>query len=153
MSLKLFQNFTRLHIKVEVTPKDRPRFLKQYGALTGLDASENIRVVYRKPGPTAWGVAYRIFFKADKWVIESLKMLGHHIEPLKNDLYLCSREDLFWDLMEFGYRIGENENIPYELYQVRQHLKSLKTQDLQPFEIYQIESENPTVEAEMLAIA
>jgi hypothetical protein len=148
MMLKLFENFKRLNIKIEVTPEDSANFLHLYAVKTGKRIKENDNVVYRKPGPTAWGVAYRVYFEAEKWVADSLELLGHHIEPLKNNIYTCSREDLFWDLMEYGYSIGENDIISYEYATMKYSLKVANHKPI--FNITNIESEDPITEAQML---
>ena len=109
----------------EVLPSKQDTFRKEYGHRTGDNPVKEQGFFIRKPGPTAWGVAYRIFFepKVD-WLNESFEKLGYHVtsnvfcpyEDIKFP-FLVSNEELFWWLVDYGYRLGNNEPIQFDKYE------------------------------------
>lgn len=112
----------------EVLPSKKEEFKNEYGKRTGENAVEQKGFFVRRPGPTAWGVAYRIFFepKVD-WVIESFEKMGYHVtsnnvfspyEDIKFP-FLISNEELFWWLVDYGYKLGDNEPIQFSEYEER----------------------------------
>jgi len=112
----------------EVLPAKQDLFRKEYGKRTGENPVDKQGFFVRKPGPTAWGVAYRIFFEPEEdWVNESLEKIGYHItsnnvfcpyEDIKFP-FLISSEDFFWWLVDYGYRLGDNEAILFKQYEMR----------------------------------
>ena len=129
--LKLFENFDKLHLEVCITDKDRARFENQYVLATGQNPKGQDgyyeRMLQNKKD--AWGIEYRIYFKTSKnWVVDSLIKLGYHVEtqikkiitPELNKAHpdhgyqlRIANAELFWWLVDYGYRLGENNSIPY----------------------------------------
>lgn len=117
MSLRLFANFTELLLEVEVAPSSKEEFTSQYASLTG---SNPVNSPFCQSQPDKWGIECRAYFNAQDWVVESLKKLGHHVENRTGDGYRpeytfrVNSQELFWQLIEHGYRLGENAPIPFE---------------------------------------
>jgi len=124
--LKLFQNFNRIYLLAEVLPAKQNEFRLEYSKRTGESPVEKQGFFIRKPGPTAWGCAYRVFFepKVD-WILDSFSKMGFHVTTNNvfspyDDIefpFLASNEELFWWLIDYGYRLGNNEPISFEDYQ------------------------------------
>lgn len=157
--LKVFETLTNVYLQAEIIPQNVSTFKKQYAIKTKHSASEN-NFFNRKKGKTAWGNAYRIFFDTtEKWTIESLKKLGFHVTVESKGFSVCNKDiktdnlvtnvNLFWKLVEYGYRLGANDNIPYDLHCLRRHLS--ENLDIPMFNIINHESENAIYEALLLA--
>lgn len=110
----------------EVLSSKKEQFRYEYGRRTGENPVEQQGFFIRKAGPTAWGVAYRIFFEPkEEWVLDSLNKLGYHVTsnnvfcPYENIQFpfLVSSEELFWWLVDYGYKLGENEPINFKQYE------------------------------------
>jgi hypothetical protein len=129
--LRLFEHFDNIHLEVCITDKDRARFEKMYADATGINAKGKDgyyeRMLHNKAD--AWGIEYRIYFKASEdWVIESLTKLGYYVESPKHMIAIeldhhhpghgykhrIANVELFWWLVDYGYRLGENVSIPFE---------------------------------------
>jgi len=163
--LKLFEHFDNIHLEVCITDKDRSRFEKMYGLATGQSSKGKDgyyeRMLHNKKD--AWGIEYRIYFKTSTdWVIDSLKKLGYYVEQPKHmiaieldkhhpnhgyELRVASTE-LFWWLVDYGYRLGENTSIAFDYYLMKKHIEEIKSKPL--YNINYIESENPIEEAFLL---
>lgn len=164
--LKLFEHFSQVHMEVCITDKDRERFERMYLSATsenpaGKDGYYE-RMLHDKN--QAWGIEYRIYFKvSDDWVIDSLKKLGFYVEQPKHMIAIeldkhhpdhgyklrIANTDFFWWLIDYGYRLGENNSIPFDLYELREYLRNKKEKPL--FDINTIEAENPIFEAMLLS--
>ena len=168
--LKLFQNFDKLYLEVCITDKDRQRFEKMYITKAsenpkGQDGYFERRLNNKQE---AWGIEYRIYFKTSKlWVLDSLKKLGYYVEKPKHMIAIeldkahpqhgymlrVASTELFWWLVDYGYRLGENNAIPYEFYEMRKTLQTMserKKQIIPNVDIKQIEILSPVCEAQML---
>jgi len=163
--LRIFGQFEQLFIKVRKNEKKAKDFMQQYRALTGCNPLESDGFILREH--QSWYDLCEIYFNAPVETVDSLKKLGLNIRPNKmpmqvgngtynidpiNFPYSFSDNYWFWKLVQYGYRLGINDNIPYELYQLKEHLRELKSMDLRPIKINHIEAENPTIEAELLAV-
>ena len=117
MSLRLFANFTELLLEVEVAPSSEEEFTSRYAQLAG---SNPVDSPFYQSQDNKWGIECRAYFNAQDWVIASLRTLGHHIEIRTGDGYRpeysfrINSQELFWQLVEHGYRLGENAPIPFE---------------------------------------
>jgi hypothetical protein len=129
--LKLFEKFDNIHLEVCITDKDRPRFEKMYALATGKSPKGQDgyyeRMLNNKKD--AWGIEYRIYFKTKtEWLIESLTRLGYYVEQQRKKMITCELDkchpdhgyklriastELFWRLIKYGYRLGENTSIAY----------------------------------------
>jgi len=167
--IKLFENLEKCYLEVCVPDDDRERFENDY-AIHSLQSPKDIDGYnnrQRKTKYNAWGIEFRVYFKTSAdWIVDSLKKLGFHTEisdkliavefnnqhPQNGYKHRVSNKELFWWLIDYGYRLGENNAIPYDYYLMREALKAYQHSKklLQHIDINQIEAENPTVEAEML---
>ena len=120
--LKLFSKLTNIYLQVEVIPSQIKDFRLKYAIKTGDNATESMGYFGRVKGKTAWSTAYRVFFDVtDVWVVESLEKLGFHVtkdskgfSTCNNDInteFLVSNVELFWKLVDYGYKIGYNKTI------------------------------------------
>ena len=130
--IKLFEKFDNIHLEVCITDKDRQRFENQYVLRTegenpkGKDGYYE-RMLHKKED--AWGIEYRIYFKTKTdWLIDSLSKLGYYVEQPKHMIAIeldkhhpnhgyklrVASTELFWRLVDYGYRLGENATIPFE---------------------------------------
>lgn len=162
--LKLFGAFTNIVLESRVGPDKYDDFVKEYAIKTGISCKENNAFITRLGG---WDNALdaKIYFNAPKWVIESLKKLGINVlEGKKHQMryasqyestkenpcqYSISNNWMFWWLVDYGYRLGENVAISYNYYLMKQHIKAMSFEPL--FDIRHKESENVIVEAQMFA--
>ena len=129
--IKLYQNFEELFLEVCITDKDRARFEKQYfeKSFTSPVGKEGYLDRMLRDQDSAWGIEYRVYFKTSKsWVLDSLKKLGYYVEKnVKNIISpeldkVCpnhgyklrvANKDFFWQLVDYGYRLGKNQGISY----------------------------------------
>jgi hypothetical protein len=157
-ALKVFSKLTNVYLQAEIIPAHLQKFKNKYILKT---ESSPTSFFNRKKGKTAWGDAFRIFFDTTEvWAIESLEKLGFHVTKDGNGFSVCNKdiktknlvtnEDLFWKLIEYGYRLGNNASIPFELHEIRNHLRELRQESLNIFNINNHESENPIDEAILL---
>lgn len=171
--LKLFENFDKVYLEVCVPDEHRKRFEKEYALRTQADALgiDGYNTRHRKEKYNAWGIEFRVYFKTTvDWVVDSLKRLGFHTEisdnliavefvnahPKHGYKHRVTNQELFWWLVDYGYRLGENNTMPYELYQLRQALIAMRDRRkeiIPTVNISVIESENPIDEAKILAAA
>jgi len=56
-----------------------------------------------------------------------------------------TNQELFWWLVDYGYRLGENYAIPYDYYLMKKYIGEMEYQPL--YNIHNIETENPIDEA------
>ena len=168
--IKLFENFDKVYLEVCVPDEHKKRFEKLYAtkAKENPKRKDGYNDRHRSCKYNAWGIEFRVYFKTSKsWIIESLRKLGYHTEISKklvavefNGQYpnhgytnRVTNQDLFWWLVEYGYRLGENDCIPYDFYVMRKTLEAMKDRKeyiIPTITILQIESENPVEEAKML---
>lgn len=109
----------------EVLPSKQDAFIYDYKGHTGEDPVIEQGFFIGRQGTKVWGLDFRVFFepKAD-WVIDSLDKIGYKATSDKKSPYkdlefpfLVSDEELFWWLIGYGYRLGENEPILFEEYE------------------------------------
>lgn len=168
--LKLFEAFDKLIIEARVGVKRYDSFIRQYGRRTGNRCDD---ILITRVDDNAWdnSLDTKIYFNAPQWVIESLEKLGIHVsqgivvslkktytginyDGISHCQYTISNNELFWDLVDYGYRLGENNAYPYAQYEMEQALKMMerRAKAIVPgMEIRQIEAENPMYEAQLLA--
>jgi hypothetical protein len=164
--IKLFEKFDNLYLEVCVPDEHKQRFEQEY-SLHAKDSAKNTDGYndrHRTKKYNAWGIEFRVYFKTSvDWVIDSLTKLGFHTEisdkliavefngehPEHGYKHRVSNQELFWWLVDYGYRLGENETISYDFYLMKEHIRTMDFKAL--FNINQIEMENVIVEAKMLA--
>lgn len=127
--LTIFSKFTRIHLEASVNKEDKDKFNQLYGVKTGESVNGEVNGRFRTSEYKSWGIAYRIYLDAPDWVIESLEKLGYHVEqgktmvdsgefhkknPDNGYTKRISNAELFWFLVDFGYRLGENAPIALE---------------------------------------
>ena len=169
--LKLFEKFENLYLEVCVPDEHRKRFEKDYALRTGRGPKDidGYNTRHRSKKYNAWGIEFRIYFKTSvDWVVDSLKKLGFHTEisekliavefnnehPENGYKHRVTNQELFWWLVDYGYRLGENLAVSYDYYQMKKHLLELSYIEkpiIPMVDIFQQESEDPIFEAEMLA--
>ena len=144
--LKCFSRFDRVFLDVRAG-KDRIKdFVRTYGVKTGENVRNNKTLILRND-KSAWAGSLdcKVHFDAPAWVVDSLRVLGINVlvdawpkflqgqnievQPCK---YSVSSNELFWWLVDFGYRLGENSTIPVE---TNFDIETRKT--LKPIEINQ----------------
>lgn len=116
MSLKIYSKFQRLLLEVEVTVNNRRDFEIRYAEATGTipQLGSHFQIQDNK-----WGCECRIYFDAENWVVDSFEKMGHTVESRvgvgyrSEYAYRINSQELFWRLIEYGYRIGDNTPIPY----------------------------------------
>jgi hypothetical protein len=114
MKLKVLGQFRTLLLEVEVNEQSRQDFQNRYTVATGVApfAGPHYQIQDNK-----WGCECRIYCDAEDWVIESLEKLGYTSESrdgggYRSDYpYRFNSQELFWRLIEYGYRIGDNAPI------------------------------------------
>ena len=122
--LKVFSKLKNVYMQAEIIPSHVKAFKEKY-AVRATDITKMNNFFNRKKGKTAWGDAYRIFFDTtEDWVIESLEKLGFHVTQNGNGFSACNKniktdnlatnEELFWRLVDFGYKLGPNDTVEYQ---------------------------------------
>ena len=115
MALKIFGKFDQILLEAEVAPASEKEFVTKYKKLTGNNPSQSSHYQIQD---NKWGVECRIYFNAPKLVMENLKNF-YHVENRVDEGYRTEYEyrinshNLFWGLIEYGYRIGKNQPIPF----------------------------------------
>lgn len=136
--LKIFAAFTGIFLEARVGEKAKPNFLREYGCRAAGEGAEgkNAFMVRTKNG---WpgGVDAKTYFAAPDWVVDSLRALGFRVVERQIDMEkyegglreykwkVCNLE-LFWWLVDYGYRIGKNAAIPFEVYLATQEVSQPK---------------------------
>ena len=116
MSLRIFSQFTTLLLEAEVAPSSEGEFVQKYSVATGSIPTSHPSY---QSQDNKWGIECRMYFNAPDGVVESIERLGHHVERRSGEGYRpeydfrINSERLFWQLIEYGYRLGENEPIPF----------------------------------------
>lgn len=159
--LRLF-GAMEVFLEARVGSEAKPQFLKEYGCKTGMTACDENAFMVRAKNGWSGAVDLRIYFSAPDWVVESLQKIGCRVVERQIDMEkyegglreykwkVCNKE-LFWWLVEYGYRIGKNAAIPFGLHEVRQALKEMPTKQFAIIPMIHVEAENPIVEAKMFA--
>jgi len=162
--LKLFSAFEGLFLEARVGVDAKKGFLKKYAITTTQKASQADSFLIRTKNGWPNALDTKIYFEAPEWVRESLGKLGFRIVKRQIDMFkykgglreytwkICSNE-LFWWLLDYGYRLGKNNAIPYEFYEMRKTLQTMserKKQIIPNVDIKQIEILSPVCEAQML---
>lgn len=115
MALTLFGKFTRLLLEAEVAPTSENEFVVRYMQIAGVSPKASPH--YQRQD-NKWGIECRIYFDGPDWVVESLNKLGHHVEDRAGGgyradyAYRINSQQLFWQLIEHGYRLGPNQPVP-----------------------------------------
>lgn len=138
---------------------DNSEINKHYARITGDSVADCEGFIDRKG--KCWQSQYRVYFEANSIAVDSLKTLGVTVleDAVPQNIsekrygekrtYFINNQYWFWKIVEYGYRLGENNNIPYELYRLRKRLAI--GYNTEPFEINNIESDNVIEEALLLA--
>jgi hypothetical protein len=164
--LRLFEKFESVYLEVCVPDEHKQRFEHDYGLRTGFTPQSYVdgyNTRHRKKKYNAWGIEFRVYFKNScDFLIDSLSKLGFHTEisdkliavefngehPEHGYKHRVSNQELFWWLIDYGYRLGENQPISYDYYLMKKHIKEMEVEPL--FDINNYESENPIDEAMLL---
>jgi hypothetical protein len=159
--IKLFGAFEGLFIEPRVGGKAKESFVKEYACRAGEDVRQAESFMIRDKNGWQGAIDAKVYFNAPEWVIESLGKLGFRVVKRQIDMdkyegglreypyKVCSKE-LFWWLVDYGYKAGKNAPIPWELYLMRDTLKKMREKEL--VKINHIESESPIDEARLLAV-
>ena len=160
--LRLFENFTGLFLEARVGEKAKPNFLQQYRIHAGKDAKiENSFMVRTRNGwPGATDL--KMYFEAPLWVVESIGKLGFRVVERQIDMdkyegglreytWKVSSNEFFWWLVDYGYKLGKNNSIPFNAYQMKKSLRNLSQKKQSIFDFVKKETENPVVEERLLA--
>ena len=121
--MRIFGKLT--NVILEVYGNDNDDIAKKYCAITGESLSGK-GFIDRKN--CNWQNQFRIYFNADKDLLESFSKLGIIVLDSKTPKsiieeygkedgdcpYIISNMYWFWKLVEYGFRLGANENIPYK---------------------------------------
>lgn len=96
-------------MEVELPKKRRQDFSDRYYAATGKRPNGQ----HFQSQEDKWGVECRIYFDAPAAVIANLKKAGYHVEHRSTGYgsdrpYRVNSQELFWDLVDQGYRLGIN---------------------------------------------
>ncbi len=125
--LKLFGKFKGIFLEARVGGEAKEKFIRDYGVATGENITDDNAFMVR--GKNGWAKAHdlKMYFDAPDWVVESLRKLGFRIvkRQIEMEKYdgglkeypwkVCSKE-LFWWLVDFGYKLGKNQAISYDFY-------------------------------------
>ena len=143
---------------IEMYDETESEMTKKYGRLTGRPCVESDNAFLAREN--SWKRNVKVYFDAPQMVVDNLRKLGvnvreNHIPQtvannkygVKKHKYVFSNLYWFWKFVEYGYRLGVNENIPIELHYMRQCLASMKPIEIVP--IKHIESDNVVEEALM----
>ncbi len=164
--IKLFEKFDSVYLEVCVPDEHKKRFETDYTMQTGFTPQGyvdgyNTRHATKKYN--AWGIEFRVYFKSNcDFLIESLSKLGFHTEtsdkliavefnsehPDNGYKNRVSNQDLFWWLVGYGYRLGENCAINYDYHLMKKHIHEMIIEPL--YNINSFETENPIEEAMLL---
>jgi len=165
-ALKVFGAFNGILLEARVGTKVKDEFITEYSCRSGLTAVGQNAFMVRENNGWPGGVDTRTYFDAPQWVVNSLKKLGFRIVKRQIDMdkyegglreypwKVCSQE-LFWWLVDYGYRIGKNETISFDLHNLRQTLIKMRDRKVDLVPMVQMilkESENPIEEALLLAV-
>ena len=105
----LISGMQNLLIECEVTSDKAMRLINKYEKTSGRQVdSRFIKIQNNK-----WGAEYRMYFDASKSVVDGFRNLGYHIEERvsgygSDRAYRINSEELFWELIKRGYRLGPN---------------------------------------------
>jgi len=126
--VRFFACFSRIILESRVGPDQFEPFITKYGVRTGEGCRDHKSLITREGG---WDYALdtKVYFDAPEWVIENLAAIGVHVlkgkkhrmfyvslypsavkEPYQ---YSISNNEFFWWLVDYGYRLGENDPIPF----------------------------------------
>jgi hypothetical protein len=132
--LRMFGQFNNLLLELYTTDDDIATRNK-YASLTGEKCEDSNAFIARK---NSWKHNCKVYFDAPEWVIDGLRKLGVNVrdnnipkEVSENKYgmkkskcpYVFSNIFWFWKLIEYGYKLGENEPIPYKDYEAKKDLK------------------------------
>ena len=134
--LKLFGAFDGLFLEARVGGKVKQDFIKQYAVRSGVSVENDNAFMVRTKNGWQGGCDLRAYFEAPLWVVESLRKIGFRIVKRQIDMEkyegglreyswkVCSSE-LFWWLVDYGYKVGKNLPISFTSYQLKQQLKTV----------------------------
>lgn len=110
--MNIFSDFRALLLEVEINPKFKDEFEQDYSQRTGEVVQPNDFYLIQK---NKWGRELRIYFDADSDIATHFEDQGYNVETTfarhPEYQYRISSKDLFWELVEYGYRLGENNPI------------------------------------------
>lgn len=133
--LRVLGNFTDVVLEAYGSD-DNDAFFNRYGVLTGQSVNEEA-FVDRAGKKGGWKNQFRVYFNIDEDFVESLRKMGFNVMENKTpqsitDLheddktvfkYIVSNSDMFWMMVEFGYRLGGNEPISWQQYETAKAAK------------------------------
>lgn len=161
--IKVFEQFDKLLLEVSGSD-DNTKLNQRYGILTGNKMIEEENSFIDKKNRN-WQNKYHVYFNAPAHTVKSLRKLGinvmdnkmptsvlqgkYDVDSIEVLPYVFSNVYWFWKLVEYGYRLGLNDSISFEMFELKKYLKNLKIKDV--FPIKKVETESPIVEAKLLA--
>ena len=106
---QFYQAFGSIRLEAEVPPKSQAGFEKKYSDITGS---------WPPAGPeyqsqsNKWGVEARIYFNGTVDLLDELADRGFQVTEnatyRKEYAHRINNVDLFWDLVDAGFRLGDN---------------------------------------------
>jgi hypothetical protein len=163
--LRTFEKFDSIILEVyghqHNDNKQNRKIAEKYAMLTGdRFITEDNSFFFRE---TTWQDQFRVYFNAPDETVENLRKLSIHVIDHKTPQsfaksrynqdckYYFSNMYWFWQLVKYGYRLGQNKSISYEWATMKYHLQNFKLPEL--YHICKKETENPITEAQMLKVA
>ena len=110
MDLDFFDNATDVVLEIEINPKGAAQFEHRYNAVTGVHP--NVGRYYQHQ-PNKWGMECRVYFNSEDDLSDEFTSLGIYVEegdrPYRQQwAYRTNDREFFWELLQKGYRLGEN---------------------------------------------
>jgi hypothetical protein len=100
-----------VRLEAEVATRGLQRFLKRYAEKAGYNPKCGAPPLMEIRG-SKWGAELRIYFNAAARVAQALRGMGFHVEkgrPYNSYYeYRINSGRLWWDLVETGFRLGDN---------------------------------------------
>ena len=161
--LKIYGAFKGIFIEPRIGAAAKDRFVREYGSRTGEDVTKSESFMVRSKNGWQNAQDTKMYFDAPQWVRDSLGKLGYRVTKRQVDMFkykgglqeypwkICSN-DLFWRLIDYGYRSGRNNAIPYESYELRRKLEFYTFREpaiIPQCDIRIVEADNPIYEAQM----
>ncbi len=110
MNIDFFRNAADIVLEIEINPNGSSRFEDRYERITGERPVTGNSYQHQ---PNKWGMECRVYFNSQQDLSDEFTSLDIYVEeserPYRNNWkYRTNDRDFFWELIEKGYRLGEN---------------------------------------------